>query len=181
MQELRQLAAAKPGQIWLVEHDLRRPLAAGDRDALTSVNVVLYERVLAPLVASVLPIGAYAEPLPANAGSMPPALSPRAIAFAGEGWSVVQVVEAGAHAETRARRLAEALVSLTHIGDLPVLVGVKPAAGRYRELDASLRTAPDLVRDLAREGLLTLVLGPLPLRFPLPGPAHAFAANGLAG
>src|SRR5205814_8499035 len=108
MQELRQLAAAKPGQIWLVEHDLRRPLAAGDRDALTSVNVALYERPLAPLVAAVLPIGAYAEPLPAKAGSTPAALSPRAIAFAGEGWSVAQLVEAGAEAEARARRLAAA-------------------------------------------------------------------------
>jgi hypothetical protein len=178
MQELRQLAAAKPGQIWFIEHDPGRPLAAGDRDALTSANVVLYQRTLAPLVASVLPIGAYAEPLPLGGEQ---GLSPRAVSFGGEGWSVAQLVEADADPEARARRVSEALTSLGQIGDPPVLVVVKPAAGRHREIDASLRTAPDLVRDVAREGLVTVVVGPLPLRFPLPGPAHAFAANGLAG
>ena len=180
MQELRQVAA-KPGEIWLIEHDMRRPLAGGERDALTSANVVLYERTLAPLVASVLPIGAYAEPLPEKAETGGPGLSPRAIRFAGDGWSVVQLIEAGGDAESRARRISETLSSVGHIGDLPVLVTLKPTAGRSREFDASLRTAPDLARNLTPEGVLTLVIGPLPLRFPLPGPAHAFAGNGLAG
>ena len=50
---MRQLTAAKPGQIWLIEHGLGRSLAAGDREALTGVNVVLYERALAPLASAV--------------------------------------------------------------------------------------------------------------------------------
>ena len=177
MQELRHVAAAKPGQIWLIEHEFGYPLAAGDRDALISANVVLYERLLAPLVASVLPIGAYAEPLPAGEKQ----LSPRAVTFAGEGWSVVQFVGAGADAGARTRRMSEALSSLRHTGDLPVLVVVKPAAGGHREFDVSVHSASELIRELVHEGLVTIVIGPLPLRFPLPGPAHAFAANGLAG
>jgi hypothetical protein len=178
MQELRQPSAARPGELWFIEYDARRPIAAGDRGALSSANVVLYERTLAPLVAAVLPIGSYAEPLTARGDT---ALSPRAVTFAGEGWSVAQLIDAGPDAERRASRMAAALRSLGDIGDLPILITVKPVAGRYRELDVSLRTAFDVIGDVARDGLLTLVFGPLPLRFPLPGPAHAFAANGLAG
>lgn len=81
-----------PGQVWLIEHDPDSALPALDRDALAQANVVLYDRALAPLVAEMLPLGSYAEPLPF--GDATP--SPRALDLAAEGWSVVQLVAARA-------------------------------------------------------------------------------------
>ncbi|HEX3538701.1 MAG TPA: hypothetical protein VHU15_18230 [Stellaceae bacterium] len=177
MQELWQPMAARPGELWFIEHCLSQPLAAGDRDALTAANVVLYQRALAPLVASVLPLGSYAEPLPTGGDT---ALSPRAMTFAGEGWSVAQLVENDAAAEARLQRIDRVLNAIAVFGDLPVQVIIKPAMGGCREVDVSLRTAFDVVCDIGSEGLLTLVFGPLPLRLPVAA-VHAFTANGLAG
>ena len=56
---------------------------------------MLYDRALAPLVAQLLPIGAYAEPLSAPTMAAGPAVAPRALDFAAEGWSVGQLVAAG--------------------------------------------------------------------------------------
>jgi len=89
------LTSVDPGQIWLIEHDPSAALAALDRAVLTRANVVLYDRALAALVAQALPIGAYAEPLPATSAAAGPAIAPRALDFASEGWSVVQLVAAG--------------------------------------------------------------------------------------
>jgi hypothetical protein len=90
-----------PGQVWLIEHGPESPLSAQDSDALVQANVVLYDRALAPLVAEVLPLGSYGEPLPYAAGPYAAGpyaaggtLSPRASALAAEGWSVVQLVAA---------------------------------------------------------------------------------------
>src|SRR6267378_806939 len=72
------LTSVDPGQIWLIEHDPSAALAALDRAVLTRANVVLYDRALAALVAQALPIGAYAEPLPATSAAAGPAIAPRA-------------------------------------------------------------------------------------------------------
>src|SRR5947209_20323637 len=90
----RPLPIINPGQIWIVEHDLTAALCALDRDALTNANAVIYDRTLAPLVAQILPMGAYAEPLSLAGQLAGPAISPRALELAGEGWSVVQLVAA---------------------------------------------------------------------------------------
>src|SRR3981081_3144510 len=95
------LTSVDPGQIWLIEHNLSAALAALDRAVLTRANVVLYDRALAALVAQAVPIGAYAEPLPATSAAAAaarragPACARRALDFAGEGWSGVQWVAAG--------------------------------------------------------------------------------------
>src|SRR5256885_16296389 len=106
------LPSIDPGQIWLIEHDPTTALAALDRAVLTHANVVLYDRALAPLVAQVLPIGAYAEPLSAATVAAGPAVAPRALDFAAEGWSVVQLVAAG---RARGARFA------------PLVPGLRPA------------------------------------------------------
>ena len=85
-----QTPAVLPGQVCLIEHDPDSALSVPDRDALAQANVVLFDRALAPLVIEVLPLGTYAEPLPAASS----ALSPRALEFAAEGWGVVQLVAA---------------------------------------------------------------------------------------
>jgi len=86
----RQSPAVLPGQVWLIEHDPHAALSAPDRDALTSADVVLYDRALAPLVAELLPLGAYAEPLSFTGAT----LTRRAADLAAQGWGVVQLVTA---------------------------------------------------------------------------------------
>jgi len=85
-----------------------------DRDALTSANVVIYDRALAGVVADVLPLGGYAEPLSFGCQAAGRALSPRALQFAADGFSVVQLVEAS---PCWRERLHQAPRELSQVGD----------------------------------------------------------------
>src|SRR5947209_14435891 len=173
------LPSVDPGQIWLIEHDSATALGALDRAVLTHANVVLYDRTLAPLVAEVLPIGAYAEPLSAATVAAGPAVAPRALDFAAEGWSVVQLVAAGPTWRARLPIVPPALLRAHRDGALPVRVITKGVAGGHHEWDASLDDIAGLLRGSGDDDLLTLVFGPVALRHP--AHAHAFTANGLAG
>jgi hypothetical protein len=150
-QSVPQLPGVLPGQIWLVEHGAGMPLSPLDRVLLGGANVVLYDRALASLVAQVLPLGAYAEPLAGVEPASGPAITPRALDFATEGWS----------------------------GVLPVRVVAKDTAGHERAFDAGGDKFAELIREFGDNERLTLVFGPLATLGP--GPAHAFTANGLAG
>ena len=87
----------RPGQVCVIEHDPDGALSAPERDALTSADVVLYDRVLAPLVAELLPLGGYAEPLSFTGTT----LTGRAADLAAQGWSVVQLVSASSGRRAR--------------------------------------------------------------------------------
>ena len=63
--------------------------------------------------------------------------------------------------------------------DLPLLAIAKTAADRHRRRDGYLRNCFDLIDEFGDDDPLTLVFGPLVIRYP--APAYAFAANGLAG
>jgi hypothetical protein len=169
----------KPGQVWLIEHALARALFPGDRAVLTDADVVIYDRALAPVIASVLPVGTYAEPMPLDAPHAGLAISARALGFAVDGWSVAQLVEPHADRSARLRLASDALMSLGCAGDLPVLVIAKGTSFRRRTRNSCLRTLPGLAEEFADDDLLTLVFGPLVVRYP--ASSHAFTANGLAG
>jgi len=171
-----QPSTIEAGQIWLIEQKATTGLCPLDRGAVTGANVVLYDRALAPLVAAVLPIGSYAEPLPLNAQE---AISPRALAFAADGWSVVQLTEPCAGRRAQLQGAAQALIPLAGAGDLPVQVIAKAADARGRRRDGCLPRLAELIGELGDEGPLTLVFGPLAIRSP--AHSHAFTANGLAG
>src|SRR5438552_8308104 len=173
------LPSVDPGQIWLIEHEPATALGAFDRAVLTHANVVLYDRTLAPLVAQVLPIGAYAEPLSAATVAAGPAVTPRALDFAAEGWSVVQLVAAGPAWRARLPIVPPPLLRAHRTGALPVRVIAKGAGGGHHEWDASFDDLAELLRETGDDELLTLVFGPVVLRHP--AHAHAFTANGLAG
>src|SRR5881227_3055842 len=98
-----QLPGLLPGQIWLVEHGAGMPLSPLDRAVLAAANVVLYDRALASLVAQLLPLGAYAEPLPGVEPATGPAIMPRALDCAAGGWGLLQPVGVGREIE-RARQ-----------------------------------------------------------------------------
>ena len=151
----RSPGAIEAGQIWLVEQTAAADLSARGRGAVLGANVVLYDRALAPLVAEILPLGAYAEPLPQEATT---ALSPRALAFAADGWSVVQLVEPCA---SRRARLESAAAT---------------APGGAGRLKLRVLAAADEGGDADP---LTLVFGPVIGRAPAQG--GTFTANGLAG
>ena len=171
--------AIRPGQIWLIEQPSASVLFPLDRGALTSANVVIYDRTLAPLVARFLPIGAYAEPLPLDAQAAGSAISPRALQFAAEGWSVVQLIEARPGRRRRLHDAVAALMPLSGGDDLPLLAIAKTATDPHRRWEGWLRNCSDLIDEFDDDDPLTLVFGPLVIRFP--APAYAFAANGLAG
>lgn len=169
--------ALEPGQIWLVE-SFGSSLSPLHRDALGRANVVLYDRALAPLVARVLPIGTYAEPLPFT-GAAGSAISPRAFQFAADGWSVVQLVEACGGWRRQLRDAARTLTGPNGRFDLPLRAIAATAADRYRRRDGCLRDLAGVVAELGDDELLTAIVGPLGVRYPAQG--HAFTANGLAG
>ena len=171
--------AIRPGQIWIIEQPSATVLFSFDRDALISADVVIYDRALAPLVARFLPIGAYAEPWSPDVPAADSTISARALQFAAEGWSVVQLVEARPGWRERLRDAVGALKPLSGGNDLPLVAIAKTTADRYRRWDGCLRNSSDLIDEFGDDDPLTLVFGPLVIRYP--APAYAFAANGLAG
>jgi hypothetical protein len=169
----------RPGQIWLIEQSIGSVLFPLDRGAVTSADVVIYDCALAPLVARFLPVGTYAEPLSLDARAAGSAISPRALRFAAEGWSVAQLVEARPGRRERLRDAVGALMPLSGGGDLPLLAIAKTAADGHRRSDGCLRNCSDLIDEYADNEPLTLIFGPVVVRYP--APRHAYAANGLAG
>ena len=163
-----------PGEIWLIEHDPGDELCSLDSVALTKANVILYERALAPLVAELLPIHAYAEPLTQHDGAAP-MISRRAVEFAATGWSVVQLVAPPGLRRDDVR--VPALVS----EDVPAQVIAKvrpsdPQASDHRAADVA--SLPTMIAKFAPGEALTVVIGPLARSG---GAAASFTANGLAG
>lgn len=159
-----------PGQVWLAEQKPGEDLFAIDRAALADANVVLYDRRLTDRVAELLPLGTYAEPLSFAAGG---GVSQRALHFAREGWSVVQLVlgEPGRPPVLSRGGLRP---------ELPVTAIAKHTAAPDRRDEASLAELDRLV-DGAGNALLTLVFRPFA---PVPAAArlgHLFTAFGLAG
>jgi hypothetical protein len=90
--DLPALPSVQPGKLWLVEFPLTEPvLSPLEYRALTTANVVIYDRSLEKAVARALPLGSYAEPAtPGHAGWE------RAIRFARDGWSVAKLVDVAA-------------------------------------------------------------------------------------
>lgn len=178
----------EPGQIWLVECE-NASLSAFHVGLLARANVVLYDPALLAAVAEALPIGAYAEPLPAS-GAAESAIAPRALQFAADGWSVLQLVERRIGWRERLRSVTEELnrpvsgkSSLLAIGTI--------TASRYRERRGPHTDLAIVTAELRPDELLSLTFAP-PGASPGPSPGastdlrrpaqgQVFTANGLAG
>jgi hypothetical protein len=165
----------RPGHVWLVEHPSERAFFACDRDALTSADAVIFDHAFASAVASVLPVGAYAEPLPPAGGF---AVCERALGLAADGWRVVQLVPTAAEARARLHSASAALTLPGRASNVPVVLIAKTPEG-CRGWDASVQTLARLADEVADEDCLTLIFGPLGVGHPADG--WAASANGLAG
>jgi hypothetical protein len=183
--QCRREPTIEPGQIWLVECE-DGSFSAFHAGLLARANVVLYERALSASVADSLPIGVYAEPLPA-VGAAGPAIAPRALQFAADGWSVLQLVEMRPDWRQLLQFATEALNGPGTHGSSLLAIGTITAS-RYRSIrDRQQRgNATDiaiLAAELGPDELLSLIFGspgtpPGPGR---PAQGQVFTANGLAG
>ena len=169
----------EPGQIWLIEQSAATSLFTLDRGAFAGADAVLYDRALASLVALLLPLGGYAEPLSADAGEAEPVISPRALKLAADGWGVVQLIEPCRRWRRRLRHPRQQLGLVNGAASPAIELIAKGAAGRWCRREARVPDLPELVDALAEDELLTLILGPL--AGGAPGAAHAFVGNGLTG
>src|SRR5579862_8084504 len=143
-----QLPTLGPSQLWVIEQARATALSELDRDALTSANVVIYDRSLAGVVAGVLPLGGYAEPLSFSCQASGRALSPRALQFAADGWSVVQLVEA---TPCWRERLQQAQSELPQASGVRLIA--KQGEESYNELGADLD-------DVDQDHPMTVIFGP---------------------
>jgi hypothetical protein len=169
----------RPGQIWLIEQTAASGLSTLDHGAFTGADVVLYDRALAPLVALLVPPGGYAEPLSPDADEPDPAISPRAVKLAADGWSVVQLIQPCRRWRQRLRRTTAELGPLNGATSLPIRLIAKTTTAGCRSREARVPDLPELVEAAAEDELLTLIIGPL--AGSTPAAACAFAGNGLAG
>jgi hypothetical protein len=129
-----------PSQLWVIEQLSSRALSASDRAAVAHANVVIYDRALEGVVAAALRPGGYAEPLSFPCQQAGHALSPRALQFAADGWSVVQLVE---KTPCWHERLAQAPEELAAVGNSSVrLIGRN--GGRHIFGPATPNSAPPL-------------------------------------
>lgn len=169
------LPAIEPGQLWLIEVPTQdADPAPFERRALTTANVVIYDRALGATVAAIVPLGSYAEAAPSDREW---ALE-RSLRFARDGWSVVRLVDGGlsrSHRIGRIRCLSEQLIAANIPIELPVSLFVSAGDGSWKRTEACLGTIPDAC-DLDR--CLTVVFGTLGLGAPR---LHAASSNGLAG
>jgi hypothetical protein len=166
------LPTLSPSQLWVIEQAPAAILSELDRDALTHANVIIYDRSLARVVADVLPLGGYAEPLSFPCHAAGRALSPRALQFAADGWSVVQLVERSPCWRERLHQAPGELSRASRAGNAAVRLIAKQGAERYRELGADFD-------DADQDHPMTVIFGPIAAG----GTAqvYPFTANGLAG
>jgi hypothetical protein len=166
------LPTLQPSQLWVIEQGSATALSELDRDALTSANVVIYDRALTGVVADVLPLGGYAEPLSFSCEAAGRALSPRALQFAADGWSVVQLVEASPCWRERLHQAPGELSGMSTGGIAAIRLIAKQGAERYQELGADLD-------DADHDHPMTVIFGPIATRST--AQVYPFTGNGLAG
>jgi hypothetical protein len=176
--ECPKLPTLQPGQLWYVElPSTELAFSPLEYQALTTANVVIYDRPLATTVARLMPIGGYAEPATPR-GDASDGFD-RCIRFARDGWSVVRLIH-----PSRWRgdivQLAERLLRVTAPAALSASVFANTGSG-YEHIEAELDQLGGTVDAwrFSRSPTLTIVFGAIDT-----GSAPRFSvasANGLAG
>ncbi len=166
------------GQLWLVELLPGAEPSPRERRALTTANVLIYDRALADTVAAMLPLGAYAEPAMSTSRALD-----RSLRFVLDGWSVVRVIDATStplrQRLDQIRALSAQLLAAGSAAQLPILLFAGTDSRRVRQTEAQLGTLDAIIAKCDPEDHLTLVFGAIRGRS---ARTLAFASsNGLAG
>jgi hypothetical protein len=139
------LPVVGPGELYFTELAATElGLASLEYRALTTANVVIYDRVLAPTVAKFLPLGGYAEPATPRRGA-PDAIWERCLRFVRDGWSVVRLVTPSGARISEIRHLSEGLRRGKVPADLPVSVFANLGGGVYERSEAQLAELGDII------------------------------------
>jgi hypothetical protein len=170
------LPAVRPGQLWYVELPPTGP--AGwplEYQALTTANVVIYDRTLEPTVADYLPLGAYAEP--ATPGDK---VTERCFGFAREGWSVARLLGHRGKRVDIIRQLSQGMLEVEAPATIAASIFVN-THGSYKNIEVELGGLTEVIDAYSLEPAATLTV-----IFKGVGdgsvPRLAFASsNGLAG
>lgn len=177
--ELTALPTVHAGQLWLVElPTAERKFSPFEFRALTTANVVIYDRALASTVARALPLGGYAEPAPASEPASDLAWE-RCLRFARDGWSVVRLVHPQGRVQ-RIQHLSKRLRAAKGPASLPVSVFANTGAG-YERSEAELDGLGDIISSYSLKQTLALTI-----IIDTPGAGVAprlsvVSSNGLAG
>ena len=176
------LSDVEPGQLWFVELPPGAEPSPLERRALTTANVVLYDRTLADTVAALLPLGAYAEPaVPASTLLDNP--SDRSLHFVLDGWSVTRLIDAaGTPLRQRVDQiqgLSRRLLGARSPNQLPVILFAGEDGGCLRQTEAHLGTLGATIAECHPASRLTLFFGAVRTRSA--GILSFASSNGLAG
>jgi hypothetical protein len=176
------LPSIKPGQLWVVEQSSTDPhLSPLGHHAITSGNVVVYDRPLYSIVAANLPLGGYAEPASPPDGSPDKAFD-RCIRFARDGWSVVWLVNHRPPDDARRRRIGRLVDRLIGAGCPPsqsVSLFVNAKGSLLQQTETELDTLEIAIDATTSENCLAIAFATVGV-----GEAphlHAISSNGLAG
>ena len=169
------LPAVRRGQLWYVELPSTKRVAWPlEYEALTTANVVVYDRTLEPVVAAFLPLGAYAEPaMPSHK------VIERCLSFTREGWSVTRLVDREGGRTGNIRQLSQRILEV-RVPDPSAASIFINNHGHYENLEAELGELGDLV-DRPRFGPAATVTGIFDCGAGTTPRVIFTSANGLAG
>jgi hypothetical protein len=172
-------SAIRPGELWLVEHsstDSRLPPLV--RHAITSADVVIYDRALYSAVAANLPVGGYAEPASWPHGAVDIAAD-RCIQFSRDGWSVVRLADHAALRDGGISRLVKRMVSAGCPVSMSVRVFANAAGNIPRQTETELGNLGTVIDSTAPEVHITIAFAAIGTGV-VPH-FYAISSNGLAG
>ncbi len=159
---------------------MERALASLEYQALTSANVVIYDRALASTVGRFLPLGGYAEPATPSRPRCD-GVWERCLRLAREGWSVARLVHPSREWVEEIRHLSRLLLGRDLPAHLPVSMFANLGSGVYEKSETplgELETVIDLV-EFAQPRILTIVCDVIGGGVALYPPGAS--TNGLAG
>jgi len=169
----------QPGQVWVVENTLADlHLSALAHRAISTANVVIYDRALYAIVAANLPLGGYAEPASLRDESFDTPID-RCLQFARDGWSVVWLVDHRLPRIGRIGRLADRLIDGGYPAHLSVTVFANGHGDILEKTEASLGLLGDVIGAKASGDCVTVAFGAVG-KEAAPG-LNAISSNGLAG
>jgi hypothetical protein len=179
-----ELPAEPAGELWLVEIPPSEPeLAPLEYRTLRTSDVVIYDRALARVVTSHLPVAGYAEAAASNCGI---SLSEcdRYVRLVRDGWRVARLFYPG-HASNRERlgigQLRRSLLALGCPTDLSVRLFVSDGAAVYERHEALLHRLDEIVAEYGSLRSLALTIAFDVTQTGWPSRFSVASTNGLAG